>query len=146
MFHHILVPTDGSQLSARAVAIAIELAKASEARLTALNVVPLLPTAGHMQGMPADYSPERINRAAERASRELLERISAMAAEAGVQCDALTDDQAAPWRSIIDTASSRGCDLIVMATHGRRGFEAVLLGSETHKVLTHSSTPVLVCR
>jgi nucleotide-binding universal stress UspA family protein len=146
MFRHILVPTDGSKLSARAVTLAIGMAKANRARLTALNVVPHLPTAGHLQGMPVDYSPERINRAAEHASRELLEQISATAAAAGVECDMLSGNGSTPWKSIVDVAGSKGCDLIVMATHGRRGIEAALLGSETRKVLTHSSTPVLICR
>jgi nucleotide-binding universal stress UspA family protein len=146
MFHHILVPTDGSALSNRAVALALQLAKANDARLTAMNVVPHLPTAGHMVAMPADYSPERINLAAERASRELLDKIREMATEAGVACDTVTDPSGTPWKAILEAARSKRCDLIVMATHGRRGLEAVILGSETHKVLTHSETPVLVCR
>jgi nucleotide-binding universal stress UspA family protein len=145
MYRHILLPTDGSELSARAIDAGIGLAKALGARVTALHVT-------------APYYPEGENAAAfaaqsrahaertEAAAREALEPAVRAARAAGVACAPLHRASDTPWDEIIRAATDEGCDLIFMASHGRRGVAALVLGSETHKVLTHSKIPVLVVR
>ncbi len=127
MHKHILVPTDGSELSNQAVEYAVALAKAVNAKLTVVAV-----------SIP-DFS-------AAIAARNHLEVAKDIAAASQVACDALHIENAHPYRAIIDTATNCGCDLIVMASHGRSGVAAIVLGSETVKVLTHSAIPVLVVR
>ena len=95
---------------------------------------------------PEIYSPEEYKRVTLKAAQAMLEKIEASAKEAGIACDSAILDAAAPWKGIVDAARTRHCDLVVMASHGRKGLEGLVLGSETHKVLTHSKTPVLVCR
>jgi nucleotide-binding universal stress UspA family protein len=149
MFRHILVPTDGSAASNRAVALAIDLARASRGRITAMHVVASLPKTDYLDAItpyPELYSPGQLNAEAESRSKALLEKVAGKAKAAGVACQALTDKSGTPWKAIIRAAKSKDCDVVVMASHGRRGLEAVILGSETHKVLTHSKVPVLVCR
>jgi len=148
MFKHILVPTDGSRLSSKAVKAAAGLAKKLGARLTGVYVIP--PYVPPMYGEAAVYVPEvtpkRYKDLAEKEAKKALAAVEIAAQVAGVPCKTLwvTKDQA--WDGIIRTARSRKCDLIVMASHGRRGLAGLLLGSETTKVLTHSKVPVLVCR
>ena len=148
MYRHILVPTDGSKLSAKALKSAIAVARPLGARLTALHVIaPWVPPAGDaMMYYVEAYSPEQYQKAAAAHARALLDKARAAAAAAGVRCESLVRTDPQPWAAIIKAARARGCDLIVMASHGRRGIAGVLLGSETAKVLTHSKTPVLVCR
>jgi nucleotide-binding universal stress UspA family protein len=149
MFRHILLPTDGSPLSTRAAKIAVKLAKTSGARLTALHVIPFFQPPGFAEDVavyPEIYSPAEYKRATEAQAARLLGKVGKLAQAAKVRCDVAMVNARAPWEAIVKAAKSRGCDAIVMASHGRRGLGAVLLGSETTKVLTHSKVPVLVCR
>ncbi len=148
MFRHILLPTDGSPLSARAAKLALKLAKSSGARLTALHVIPPYEPTTYMEGMavyPELFSPDEYKRATEARAKRMLGKVAGLAKAAGVRCETTLVNGRAPWEAIIKTAKSKRCDAIVMASHGRRGLESLLLGSETTKVLTHSKTPVLVC-
>jgi nucleotide-binding universal stress UspA family protein len=149
MFRHILVPTDGSELSANAITQAVTLASALGATLTVVTVTeplhifaerPLLPS-----NAPDEIAAYEANRISEKASRSLA-AARTTAKLANVPCDTLQVEYEQPYLGIIDAAKSRRCDLIVMASHGRRGISAILLGSETLKVLTHSTIPVLVYR
>lgn len=149
MIKHILVPIDDSPLSAKAAKYAAQLAHGSRARITAVHVIPPFMPPAFVDGVipyPELYSPVDYKKSTERYARKLLAKAEAIAKAARVKCDGLfvTADQ--PWQAIIKTAKGRRCDLIVMASHGRRGIAAVVLGSETTKVLTHSKIPVLVCR
>jgi nucleotide-binding universal stress UspA family protein len=149
MFEHILVPIDDSPLSVKAAKFALRLARSHRARVTALHVIPPFRTPGFVDGVipyPELYSPLAYRQSTERYSRKLLGRVEALAKAARVRCDAVFVTGAQPWRSIVKAARGRRCDLIVMGTHGVGGITAVVLGSQTTKVLTHSRTPVLVCR
>ena len=148
MYKHILVPTDGSALSRKAVRAASDLAHRIGARVTALHVIPryMPPVADEAAVVYAVYSPAQYRQETEAEAKKMLERARADARARKVACDTafVTSDQ--PWEAIVKAARSKKCDLIVMASHGRRGLSGLLLGSETTKVLTHSKTPVLVCR
>jgi len=145
MYQHILLPTDGSELSTQAVRAGIRLAKSLGARVTALHTTPQF----YPDKMPAreitERSSEYEKQTREEAAR-VLGAVEEAAREAGVACNALHRASDSPWEEIIKIATEQGCDLIVMASHGRHGVSALLLGSETSKVLTHSKIPVLVCR
>ena len=145
MYQHILVPTDGSALSQAAVAQAASLAKALGARITLVTV-----TAGYrpMSAEPiyAQETAAEHEREMEHLSRKLMAEGKAIVEAAGVACATLHVENDQPWRAIIDAAQSQGCDLIAMASHGRSGLAAVVLGSETTRVLTHSRIPVIVYR
>lgn len=145
MYHHVLVPTDGSPLSTEAVEKSMVFAKDTGARVTVLTVVEPFHvfSAGADQLAATQTEYERHSR--EQADRYLVD--AALKAKAhGVVFDSLEVEDDHPYQAIIDTAEQRGCDLIAMASHGRRGVAAVVLGSETTKVLTHSKIPVLVYR
>lgn len=145
MFQHILVPTDGSPLSGMAVAKAIELAKAIGGRITFLSVVEPF----HIWTDDANqlaYTREEYERISKEAAAGYLQAAAADAGRAGVASDVVQLNSDEPYRAIIDAANERGCDLIAMASHGRRGVAALVIGSETQKVLTHSAIPVLVYR
>ena len=148
MYKHILVPTDGSTLSAKAVREATRLAHGMKAKVTALHVIPryMPPMAEEAALAYTLYSPQDYKKSTEKAALAMLDRARAAIESGKVKCDTafVTDDQ--PWNAIVKAAKSKKCDLIVMASHGRRGLAGILLGSETTKVLTHSKTPVLVCR
>ena len=149
MYKHILVPTDGSQLSLRAAREATELARAMKARITTVYVMPPFrpPYQGDGVAFSArDHSPQVHEARHEHFASEAFAKIEAAAAKAKVKVSRLKVTGDAPWRSIIDSAKARKCDVIVMASHGRGGLGTLLLGSETNKVLAHSNTPVLVCR
>ncbi|MEJ5357263.1 MAG: universal stress protein [Desulfobacterales bacterium] len=145
MFRHILLPTDGSALSQTAAKTGIRFARSLGAVVTALFVVPDTFRLYDGGDSPLEFREQLRTRWRDRGEKALEELRAAAAAE-GVSGETLlaTNDQ--PWRAIIETATSRGCDLILMASHGRRGVSALLLGSETQKVLTHSTLPVLVYR
>jgi len=148
MYKHILVATDGSKLSAKAVKTAVRLARDLGAKLTAAYVIaPYVPP---MYSEAVAYAPPvTLQKYRELANREAKKALAAVEIEAqtsGVSCSALATTNEHPWRGIVRTAQSRKCDVIVMASHGRRGLSGLLLGSETNKVLTHSKIPVLVCR
>jgi nucleotide-binding universal stress UspA family protein len=145
VFQHLLIPVDGSQRSEDAARQGLQLAKTFGARATAFHVTPRFHAAGaamELLGSTADACPLD---AAERAGAVL--RFAARVATAlGVDCELDYVCADTPYEAIIDAADRKGCDLIVMASHGRRGLEGILLGSQTHKVLTHSRIPVLVYR
>lgn len=148
MFKHILVSTDGSKLSGKAIRTAVRLAAASGARVTGCYVIaPFVPPA-YGEGViytPA-LSPKRYKEVTEREARKALAVVEIEARTAGADCGAAMLTANSPWEGIIRTAKAKRCDLVVMASHGRRGLAGLVLGSETTKVLTHSKIPVLVCR
>jgi nucleotide-binding universal stress UspA family protein len=127
MYRHILIPTDGSELAARGVAHGLALAKSVGAKVSAINVVePLFAVTG-------DFA-------------SVLDSVANAAKEAGVSCETIQLENVQPHQAIIATAEDRGCDLIVMSSHGLSGLSMLLIGSVTNKVLTYAKTPVLVCR
>ncbi len=147
MYKHILVPTDGSQLSAKAIRTATRLAKVCRARITGIYVIaPDLPPVYAEGVMYGGLSARSYKEIKEKEAKKALALVDIEAQTSGLQASrmSLTADQ--PWKAIIGAARSRKCDLIVMASHGRRGLSGLLIGSETAKVLTHSKVPVLVCR
>ena len=145
MFKHILVPTDGSELSEQAGAKAVALAKSMSARLTGLTVSEPFHVFAANPMMVTDT--EDIYRAhCEERATKYLDAIKKAAGEAGVSFSGMHVFSDQPYMTIISTASAHDCDLICMASHGRRGVSALVLGSETVKVLTHSKIPVLVVR
>ncbi len=147
MFKHILVPTDGSPLSSDAVARAVQFAKDSGARITFFFARPDYPISFYGEGAVMDpASPEKFAELARKQADEILGAAVELARQAGVECDGTSAVSDVPHEAIIAEANGRGCDLIFMASHGRRGISAMLLGSETQKVLTHSKIPVLVFR
>ena len=144
MYHHILIPTDGSPLSGSAVEKGIALAKALGAKVTVLTVVEPFPV---MRGLPQSYdAPDEYTRRAHAEAEPRLAQAEQHAKQVGVPCEVVKVEHGQPYEAIIETAGARGCDLIAMASHGRRGISALLLGSETMKVLMHSTLPVLVYR
>ena len=145
MFKNILIATDGSDLAAKAVEQGILFAKEIGAKITAVTVTEpfhLLSVAPSQ----LEYTPIEYKKHAEAHAEKVLGTVSAAAKLAGVDCDVLHVEHEQIYQAIIDAAEARRCDLIVMASHGRRGVSAVVLGSETVKVLTHSKIPVLVFR
>ena len=145
MYKHILLPTDGSELSERAAREGVRFAKSIGARLTALHTTPLFhPT--EMEGRMAPVHAEEHEELSKKNAQRALGAIEQMARDADVAVDALHRVSDDPWEVIIGVAEERGCDLIFMASHGRRGISALLIGSETTKVLTHSKIPLLVWR
>jgi nucleotide-binding universal stress UspA family protein len=145
MYTNILIPTDGSELAERAVEHGIALAKRIGAKTTALTVLPpfhVFTTDTQMiEDTPAEYQ-ARMQKHAEK----VLAAVTRAAQAAAVVCEPVHVEHEHPYRAIVDVARSKGCDLIVMASHGRHGISAIVLGSETIKVLTHSKIPVLVHR
>jgi nucleotide-binding universal stress UspA family protein len=147
MFKHILVPTDGSPLSAGTVARAVSFAKDAGARITFFYAQPDFPMPIYGEGALIDpTTPEQFGKAAAEEAKRILDAAKLAADEAGVASDSDTVVNEVPYEAVIDAAERHGCDLIFMASHGRRGIAGLLLGSETQKVLTHSKIPVLVYR
>ena len=145
MYKNILIPTDGSALAAKAVEQGVLFAKEIGAKITAMTVTEpfhLLPAAP----IQLEYTPIEYKKHAEADAEKVLGIVSAAAKLAGVACETLHIEHEHVYQAIIDAAASRRCDLILMASHGRRGVSAVVLGSETVNVLTHSKIPVLVYR
>ncbi|HRP76068.1 MAG TPA: universal stress protein [Rhodocyclaceae bacterium] len=147
MFKHVLVPTDGSNLSEATVARAVSFAKDANARITFFYAQPDFPMPIYGEGALIDpTTPEQFAKSAAEEAKTILEKAKTMADEAGVVADSDTLVNEVPYEAIIDAADRHGCDLIFMASHGRRGIAGLLLGSETQKVLTHSKIPVLIYR
>ncbi len=144
MYQRILVPTDGSEITAKAVSTAIGLAALMRAELRAIGVKEPFPYSAISEMQPVP--PQEFFDAQERIAGSHVKAVMEAAQAAGVACQGHTVEALHPWEAIIDHARAEGCDLIVMASHGRRGVAALLLGSETQKVLTHSALPVLVVR
>lgn len=127
MYRHILIPTDGSALAEHGVAHGLALAKSIGAKISVINVMePLFAVTG-------DFA-------------SVLDRVANAAKEAGVSCETIQVENGQPHQAIIATAEDKGCDLIVMSSHGLSGLSMLLIGSVTNKVLTYAKTPVLVCR
>jgi nucleotide-binding universal stress UspA family protein len=147
MFKRILVPTDGSELAGKAVTLAVELARTLGASLVALHAFPHLPGAHHGAAAPFLKQLEGEYETHQRESaRDILAAVSKEAAAAGVATQAVIVESDEVYDQIIEVAIQQSCDLICMASNGRSGVAAVVLGSETHKVLIHSRIPVLVVR
>lgn len=148
MYSHILVPTDGSELSINAAHQAIELAKLCKARMTAILVSPtyrqlqqdgfIVPTSNTVRERWEEQMAER--------AQKVLDGICAAAAKSGVQCDSVHVFGDSPYEAIIDTANKKGCDMIAMGSHGHGGVKQLFLGSETSRVLSHTKIPVMVYR
>ena len=146
MYTHLLVPTDGTRLSEAAVRQAIELARVLSARLSVLHVITALLEDGGEAGALSDIAREAIEQRALAEADAILAGAARMARARGVEVETQSIYSRDPARTIVEEAARRHCDLIVMASHGRRGLESLLLGSETQKVLTHCRIPVLVVR
>ncbi|HEX9174251.1 MAG TPA: universal stress protein [Telluria sp.] len=145
MFKHILLPTDGSDLSERAVLAGVSFAKDIGARVTGMTVTPEFHTFTYKTEMLEDTE-EEFNASTQRQASTNLAVITDAATRSHVPCDVLQVTSDEPWAAILQASKERGCDLIIMASHGRRGLKALILGSETQKVLVHSGIPVLVYR
>jgi len=144
MFQRILVPTDGSDITAKAVSTAIGLARTLGATLYTISVKEPFPYSAISEMQPTP--PQEFFEVQQRLASERVQAVRDACAAAGVPCEAYTVEALHAWEAIIEHAQQMGCDLLVMASHGRRGMSALLLGSETQKVLTHSTLPVLVVR
>lgn len=144
MYKQILVPTDGSEISARAVQTAAGLARLCNAKLEVLSVREPFPYSAISEIQPVP--PQEFYDAQERLATSRVEAAIDAARTEGIKAEGATIEALHPWEAVLDQAKAKGCDLIVMASHGRRGLSALLLGSETQKVLTHSTLPVLVIR
>ena len=147
MFKHILVPTDGSKLSIKAAKQAVKLAKTLGAKITGFHAAPDLGSTyygdGYILKAPSAKAQAEL---AEKHARKCLSVVEVEAEVEKVPCDVFHVISDSPSEAIIDAAKKKKCDLIFMASHGRRGLSGLLLGSETQKVLIHSKIPVLVCR
>lgn len=148
MYHHIMLPVDGAELSQKAVSECLTFARSIGAKVTAIHVVPhvnLHVPVGFTSDLVKDLEQQR-EEEYRKAAQKMLADLEASARSNGVECENVVVVGDSPYEEIIDNAEKRGCDLIMMASHGRRGLDAVLLGSETVKVLTHTKIPVLVVR
>lgn len=147
MFQHVLIPTDGSQVAAKAIEAGVALAKEMGAKVTGFYAQEPLPAHIHGEGYVAD---KQLVAELERRVRAYAERcvaeIGTAASAAGVAFEPLVSKSPMPYKGIIDAAEKHNCDVIVMASNGHRGLTGLLLGSVTQKVLTHSKIPVLVLR
>lgn len=147
MYAHILIPTDGTDLSHQAVEKGVAFAAEQKAKVTLLYVQPDFPVPlGSESVMLAPETRSDYARSSQMQAAKILEKAAAVAAHIGVPAVTQTAVHNEPYEVIIETARASGCDLIFMASHGRRGISGLLIGSVTHKVLTHCKTPVLVCR
>jgi len=144
MYKRILFPTDGSDITAKALQEALGLAKLCNAEIHALAVMEPFPYSAISEMQPVP--PQEFFDAQQRVALARVKVVTDAASAAGVECKAHTVEAVHPWEAILDHARAQACDLLVMASHGRRGMSALLLGSETQKVLTHSTLPVLVVR
>lgn len=145
MYKHILVATDGSELAAKAVSTGFDLAKRVGAKTTAVTVTE--PWRGRLTGEAAFGLPtDEFEKLADEQAAQTLDAVRKAAAGAGIECNCVHVKNHHPAEGVLKAAQDAGCDLIVMASHGRRGLERLLLGSETVRVLTQTHIPVLVCR
>jgi len=144
MYQRILVPTDGSEITAKAVQTAIGLARSLGAQLHTISVKEPFPYSAISEMQPTP--PQEFYDAQERIASSRVQQVLHAAEAANLSCEAHTVEALHPWEAIVEYAKQQQCDLIVMASHGRRGMAALLLGSETQRVLTHSTVPVLVVR
>ncbi|MFN0302996.1 MAG: universal stress protein [Burkholderiales bacterium] len=148
MYSHILVATDGSKLSAKAIKAAINIAMPLGAKVTGFYAMPEYPAQVYAEGasFTGVVTPGQFLADQRAFATRILGELVRAAKKAGITADTVTVQNRSPYEAIIATANKKKCDLIVMASHGRRGLSSLLLGSETQKVLTHSKIPVLVVR
>jgi len=147
MFKHILIPTDGSPVSAKAVKAGIAFAKQSGARVTGYHAVEPVPTHLYGEGYVADKAMiAEFERRRRDAARKRIAAIARQARKAGVRFEPLVQIARTPYEGIVDAAQKRKCDLILMSSHGHRGFSRLVLGSVADKVIQLSKVPVLVYR
>lgn len=145
MYKHILIATDGSDLAKKAIEQALSLAKAMQAKVTAVTVSE--PWTSVVYGeMAVGFPVEEYEKGAASNAQRILDEVAAAASAQGVSCEGVYVRDQFPAEGIIETAKARGCDLIVMSSHGRRGLTRLVLGSQANKVVTHSTIPVLICR
>jgi len=144
MYQRILVPTDGSEITARAVAAGVGLAKALGAEVLTLCVKEPFPYGAVAEMQPTP--PQEFFDAQERAATQHVNSVSEACRQAGVACKATTVEGLTPWEAIVEHAEKSGCDLLVMGSHGRSGLASLFLGSETRDVLRHTKIPVLIVR
>ena len=148
MYNHILLPTDGSKLASKAVKQGIALAHSIDAKITILNVAPVFQVMideGFVIPNAMSFK-KRFDEETSRHANTIVESIQTNALKAGVVCETLIARNDRPYEAILQAAGKTKCDLIMMASHGRKGLASILLGSETIKVLAHSKIPVLVVR
>lgn len=146
MYKKILLPTDGSALCDSAAQKGIEFAKFAGASVVSFHAIPATSYLIYTEAGPSDILAEQFERDAKVRGQRLVEALEHRARDAGVACESVLVTNDHPWEAIIEAADTKGCDLIFMASHGRRGLSAMLLGSETARVLTHTKIPVMVYR
>jgi nucleotide-binding universal stress UspA family protein len=147
MYKNILVPTDGSKLSVKAAKQAVKLAKVLRARITGFYAAPDFGSTYYGDGyILRSPSAAEQTEFAQNQARKYLSAIEVEAEVEKVPCEVFHSVSDSPYEAIIDAAKKKKCDLIFMASHGRRGLSGLVLGSETQKVLVHSKIPVLICR
>lgn len=145
MFKHILIPTDGSDLSNIAIANGVKFAKEINAKITGLTVTTPYNYYA-VETVQVTDTPDQYVADMKILAERNLKVLREAAAQAGVACELVHRTSDHPYEEIVTTAQDRGCDVIFQASHGRRGVRALLMGSETNKVLTHTKIPVLVFR
>lgn len=145
MYKHLLIATDGSELAQKAVGQGFALAKAANAEVTIVTVSEPFRIAAPAE-VAIFYPVEDYERAAAANASKILADASAVGAKLEVACDSVYVKDQFPAEGIVETARERGCDLIVMASHGHRGLMRLVLGSQAHRVVTQSTTSVLICR
>ena len=144
MYKRILVPTDGSDITANAVSTAVSLAKSLGAQLLTISVKEPFPYSAISEMQPTP--PQEFFDAQERTATRHVGAVAEACAAAGIACHAETVEGLQPWEAIVAHAAAKHCDLLVMGSHGRSGLASLFLGSETHDVLKHTTVPVLVVR
>jgi nucleotide-binding universal stress UspA family protein len=145
MYKHLLIATDGSELAQKAIDHGLALTSALNAKVTAVTVTE--PWTSVVTGeMAVTFPLDLYQQGAAASAEEILSRVRESARKAGVACDTLHVKDHFPAEGIIEAAKLQGCDLIVMASHGRRGLSRLLLGSQANRVVTQSTIPVLICR
>jgi len=145
VYKHILIATDGSELAGKAVAAGFALARELDAQVTVVTVTE--PWTAFVGGDATFAFPiEEYEKSADASATRILAGVNELARKAGITCTTVHGKDQYPSEGILQTASKNACDVIVMASHGRRGLGRLLLGSVAAKVLTHSTVPVLICR
>lgn len=144
MFKKILVPTDGSEIAAGAIRVAVDLARSQSAQIVGLYIIDPYPYSA--MGEAASLGFETYQSHAKAAALRALQAVEDACRDAGLICSTETSERSVVYEGIIEAAKENGCDLIVMSSHGRRGMKAVLLGSVAQQVLTHANGPVLIVK
>lgn len=147
MFKHVLIPTDGSAPSSKALKHGLSLAKKSKAKVTVVHVfTPFIVGAYGDMGMGYAELQQEMRELGRTQGKKVLDRAGTVAKSMGVKIDLVLVEDVSPWRGIVNTARKKRCDVVVIGAHGRGAMSALLIGSQTNAVLAHSKTPVLVYR